>query len=88
MHFEDLSGKNKRPRMKLQKLQSQIRKGGLALPNLIYYHWASQLRFITDCVKGNEFSFADLESIGLDNVSVSDLTFVCSRKLQIKLTIL
>ena len=53
--------------------------------NLIYYHWASQLRFVVDCVKDSEFSFTDLESIGLDNVSMSDLPFVCSRKLQIRM---
>ena len=60
--------KNKHPRLKLQKLQSPIRKGGLALPNLIFYHWASQLRFVTDWVKDSQFSFTDLESIGLDSV--------------------
>lgn len=72
--------KYKRPKLKLQKLQTPIRKAGLALPNLIYYHWASQLRFVTDWVKDT-----DLESIGLDNVSISDLPFVCSRKLQVKI---
>ncbi len=75
--------KNKRPRLKRQKLQSPIKDGGLALPNLIYYHWASQLRFVTDWVKDSQFSFTDLESIGLENVSISDLPFVCSTKLQI-----
>ena len=62
-----------------------VKKINLALPNLISYHWASHLRFVTDCIKGNEFSFTDLESIGLDNVSVSDLPFVCLRKLKIKM---
>ena len=77
--------KNKCPRRKLQKLQCPIRKGGLALPNRIYYHWASQLRFVADCIKDSEFCFTDLESISLDTVSMSDLPFVCSRKLQIKM---
>lgn len=77
--------KNKRPKLKLEKLQSLIRDAGLALPNLIYYHWASQLRFVTDWVKDSQFSFTDLESIGLENVPVSDLRFVCFRKLQIKM---
>ena len=83
--FRRFVWKNKRPRMKLQNLQFTISKGGLALPNLIYYHWASQLRFVADSVKDSEFSFTDLESIGLDNVSMSDLPFVSSSNLQIKM---
>ena len=74
--------KNKHPRMKLQKLQSPIRKGGLALPNLISYNWASQQRFVTEWVQDSQFSFSDMESIGLENVLLSDLPFVCFKKLQ------
>lgn len=57
--------KNKHPRFKLQKWQLPVQRGGLALPNFIYYHWASQMRSIVDWIKNDDnSSFLDLQAIG------------------------
>uniref|UniRef100_A0A3B3Z6M4 Reverse transcriptase zinc-binding domain-containing protein n=1 Tax=Periophthalmus magnuspinnatus TaxID=409849 RepID=A0A3B3Z6M4_9GOBI len=71
---------NKRPRMELQKLQLPIQKGGLGIPNFQFYHWASQLKFVSEWVKNGLFCFPDLEGIGLDTAQLEYLPFLCLEK--------
>ena len=68
--------KGNRPRFKLEKLQLPRDKGGLALPNIMYYHWASQIRYITEWLNNDASStFLDLENIGCEPV-LSDMPFI------------
>lgn len=68
--------KYKRPRFKLDKLQLLVAEGGLALPNIMYYHWASQIRYIAEWIKNDPNStYLDLESTGCVT-GISDLPFI------------
>lgn len=46
---------NKRPRMEFRKLQLPIKKGGLGIPNFKFYHWAAQLKFMSEWIKKKSF---------------------------------
>uniref|UniRef100_A0A3P9MG76 Reverse transcriptase zinc-binding domain-containing protein n=1 Tax=Oryzias latipes TaxID=8090 RepID=A0A3P9MG76_ORYLA len=37
---------NKKPRLHLRKLQNSVERGGLGMPNLLYYHYAFSLRHL------------------------------------------
>ena len=75
--ISDFIWQRKRARFKLQKLQLPIQKGGLALPNFLYYHMASQVRYIVDWIKNDPNStYLDLEAFGCNPVSISDLIFI------------
>ena len=68
--------KNKRPRLKLEKLHLSVKEGGLSLPNVMYYHWASQIRYIVEWLKNdNESTFLDLEANGC-GPALSELPFI------------
>ena len=67
---------NKRPRLKMVKLQLSVKEGGLGLPNIMYYHWASQIRYVAEWIKNdNDSTFLDLEAIGC-RLSLSEIPFV------------
>ena len=69
--------RKKRARLKLTKLQLPTLKGGLALPNFLYYHMASQVRYIIDWIKNDPNStFLDLEAYGCEPATISDLIFI------------
>ncbi len=75
--------KNKRAKIRLEKLQLPVESGGLAVPNLQYYHWSIQMKNISEWVAHDpKLIWLELDSLGCNSLSLSSLPFLDNKKLQ------
>lgn len=66
----------KRHKIRLDKLQLPIQEGGLSVPNIQYYHWAIQLKNVSEWVTQDQNSiYLDLDSLGHDPLILSGVPF-------------
>ena len=71
---------NQRPRIQLKGLMSAKEKGGLNLPNLKFYYWATQLRVVVAwVVRDLETGFVSVEQNSIPGVPLSSLPFLCQQ---------
>ena len=69
--------KNQRPKMKLEKLQLPVEKGGLAVPNFQYYHWAIVVDNLSEWIEQDPNStWLDLVLQGCTSATLPSIPFI------------
>uniref|UniRef100_A0A3B3IPI3 Reverse transcriptase zinc-binding domain-containing protein n=1 Tax=Oryzias latipes TaxID=8090 RepID=A0A3B3IPI3_ORYLA len=75
----------KKVRMKLSKLHRSKDQAGLAVPNIRFYYWAAQMRYIHECVNPTvSNSWIDMESSNCGIVTLKYCPFICYNKVKLE----
>lgn len=79
--FTQFLWQGKRVRMKIGRLQRNKNNGGLGVPNICFYYWASQMRYIYEWVNPDVTNtWIDIESRNCGVLKLKDCPFVNHKK--------